>query len=210
MNNKIITTAIAASLASILCFAEEAEVAKSKDISLRLSIGTAPSIDTLKNPTGTHPIEEDGASRLELLVVKGLSSEVTSNIGLTFGGGLFLAEYSGYSPTRTTDLSVIGVMTQGGMATKLGNLFIIEGNVYLGLGIAKNETTGFSDGEGLHALYGIKGGIFIAPTKRTKLGFEVGYEGFFQHQGFDAGGGTTYVTYSGDGARGALVFAVNF
>lgn len=192
---------------------EEAVREDSKDFSVRISLGSAPGVDEVEFDGGdTVALSDEGGGRLEVLAVKRFWGKNESKVGGTFGGGLFFGGNSGKDNVGdTVDLSVFGVMIQGGVAVKAGDRVVLEFGPYLGVGIAENEVTGFSSGTGAYGLFGVKGGVFVLLGERFELGLELGYEGFAQSQEFDDGfGGTIDSTWSGGGVRGALVAVIKF
>ena len=218
MKRNIITTATAVSIASGLCFAEKSEVTKLKDLSLRVSLGNAPGIEDFEDSRGfdNHVKDADYGSRIEILAVKRWWGESNQNIGGSIGGGIFvgrhtLSETGTISGDLNVDLTIFGGIIQGGFIAKAGKNFVFEVGPYLGLGIAYNETTGYTDSTGSYGLFGIKGGAFILPSENIEIGLELGYEGFEHKQDYKDGfGGTVDVTFSGSGPRVAAVFVVKF
>ncbi len=94
---------------------------------------------------------------------------------------------------------------------KAGEKVVFEVAPYLGLGVASNETTGYTSGTGSYGLFGVKGSAFVLLGDNVELGLELGYEGFSHDQEFDLGGGfTETVTFSGSGPRVAAVLAIKF
>ena len=131
------------------------------------------------------------------------------------GQGFFFASASGKDnedPSDVTefDLSAFGVMGQGGVAYKLGDLLVLEVQPYLGVGGANVEITGFTDGDAVYFMYGIKGGAFIALGKSVELGVEVGYQGISSEVELTIGSVTRDLTMSGDGLHASAVLAIKF
>lgn len=210
-NTVMIATAMTVFMASGLCFAEETADAGTKDFSLRVSLGNAPGIDEVEDNTGTYSVNDDGGSRIEILAVKRWWGKGSPSVGGSFGGGLFFGHHAMSEPLLDVDLTVFGVMLQGGFIARAGDLCAFEVGPYLGIGIANNETTGYSDGTGSYGLFGLKGGAFFLLGESVELGLELGYEGFAHEQEYDIGMGVTEdVTFSGSGARVAAVLAVKF
>ncbi len=210
MKRNIITTAIAVSLVAGVCVAEETEVKESKDFSLRVSLGNAPGIDEVKDSTETNSVNDDGGARVEVLAVKRWWSQNNPNIGGSFGGGIFFGNHALSDSGMEVDLTTFGGMIQGGFIAKAGENFVFEVGPYLGIGIANNETTGYSDGTGSYGLFGVKAGAFVLLGDNIELGLELGYEGFAHEQEYKDGSGTEDVTFRGNGPRIAAVLAVKF
>jgi hypothetical protein len=186
---------------------------ESKDFSLRVSLGSAPGIDTFDaGIVGDLPIDADTGGQLELLAVQRFWSKKNPAIGGVFGGGIFFANNSGTETGGTDEakLSAFGIMGQGGIAAKLGDYVVVEAMPYLGLGGASVEITGFTDGGAPYVMYGVKGGMLVLLGDTIELGIEVGYHGFSSEVELDFGGPTVDATLSGSGVRGALVLAVKF
>jgi len=185
----------------------------SKDFSLRIAYGTVPGVSEAKidgGPTLSGDAEMGG--RLEILAVKRFFGENDSTVGGMFGGGGFISGgQSGKYGGNEVTISAFGGMIQGGVAIKLGERFVLEAGPYLGIGGANVELTGFDDGSGPYAFFGVKAGAFIMLGERVDLGLELGYEGFAQKQEFsDSFGNTADVTFTGNGARVAIVLAIKF
>lgn len=212
MKHNIIATAIAVSLSAGVCFAEDVEEAKSKDFSIRVSIGNAPGIDEVEDSTGSGSVDDDGGSRVEVLAVKRWWSKNNPNIGGSFGGGIFIGSHALSDSGIEVDLTTFGVLLQGGFIAKAGDNFVFEVGPYLGIGVAENETTGYtSEGRGSYGLFGVKGGAFVLLGENVELGLELGYEAFSHEQEYEGGWiGNEDVTFSGSGGHVAAVLAVKF
>lgn len=213
MKNYIKGIVVFAMACGMSAIGEETTTEKvSKDFSVRVSLGSAPGVEEWEAILGTEAVDEDGGGRLEILAVKRWWWENNPNIGGTFGGGIFFSGHRGKEPggTDTIDLSAFGGMIQGGFAMKVGDIVVLELTPYGGIGGAKNETTGFTAGNGPYYFLGIKGGVFVALGNSFELGLELGYESFDQDQELKIGGTTYDTTVSGSGVRGALVASILF
>ncbi|MEI6890659.1 MAG: hypothetical protein V5783_00680 [Pontiella sp.] len=212
MTRNIITTAIAVSLVAGVCVAEETEVKESKDFSIRVSLGNAPGIDEVESSGGSGSINDDGGARVEIIAVKRWWGKSNSNIGGSFGGGVFFGNHALSDGGIEVDLTTFGVLLQGGFIAKAGDHIVLEVGPYLGIGIADNETSGYSgSGTGSYGLFGVKGGAFFLLGSKVELGLELGYEAFSHEQEYDGGWiGNEDVTFSGSGVHVAAVFAVKF
>ena len=189
---------------------EEAVEKTSKDFSIRVSLGSAPGIDSYGDFSQTS-VSDDGGGRVELLAVKRFWGKSNPNIGGTLGGGIFYAGHSGSGSGFQSDLSAFGGMLQGGLAMKAGEKVVFEVGPYLGIGVAENKISSLNSGEGPYGFLGVKGGVFVLLGSRFELGLELGYEGFVQDQEFDNRFGRSFhATFSGHGPRAALVAAVKF
>ena len=212
MNHKVINSAIVALVwLSTSNLAPAGTGSNLDDVSIRMSLGIAPGIDEVDDSSGSYDANDDGGSRLEILGVQRFWSKNNPNIGGSFGGGIFFGDHALEENDFEVDLTTFGAMIQGGVIVKAGEGFVLEFGPYLGFGIADNETTGFSDGTGPYALFGVKGGAFILLNENIELGVDLGYEGFSHKQEYeDRFGRDEDVTYNGSGAHVALVLAVNF
>jgi len=176
---------------------------------MRVSLGVAPGVGEGEGLGMDFPIEDDTGGQLELL----LASRHWQNplFAGCLGGGVFVAGNSGKEADSNDefDLAAFGVMGQGGVAYKIGDM-VLELQPYLGVGGANVEITGFADGGGTYFLYGFKGGAFVALGSSVELGLEVGYQGFSSEVELDFGGVTTDLTLSGEGLRASGVLSVKF
>lgn len=209
MKDAIMVTAIAVTLAAGVCFAEDTETSKSRDFSFRVSAGSAPGTDEFEVDGfgGTQSLDSDDGARIEIVAVKRFWKSNESRIGGTFGGGMFYAEHSGTDVVGDeVDTQALGLLLQGGLAVKAGEIVVIEAGPYLGLGVAYTEVDGFDDGYGAYALFGLKAGAFLSLGEYIELGLEAGYESFATEPelvGVD-------ILFSGTGARVAGVLAIKF
>ncbi|MEE9368405.1 MAG: hypothetical protein V3V05_06030 [Pontiella sp.] len=188
---------------------------KSKDFSLRVSVGSAPGIDEGEVLGMTFPVDADNGSQIEFLAVKRFWSKNHPAIGGVFGGGIFIANNSGVdadpSSSAKFDLSAFGIMGQGGLAVKLGKHIVVEASPYLGLGGASVEITNFTDGGAVYVMYGLKGGIFVLLGQSIELGIEGSIHGFSSDVELELSPGlTTDLTLTGSGPSVAAVLAVKF
>ncbi len=200
-------------IAGIICVsAFGADETTKSDFGIRVSLGSAPGVNKLEvDGGGSVSVSEDGGGQLEILAVKRFWGDDESTVGGVLGGGVFFAGNSGGLGGGSFDLAAFGVMVQGGLAVRSGDVFVFELGPYLGIGGARQEITGFSDGSGGYAMYGIKGGAFFMLGSNVELGLELGYGGFSSDVEFDFGGGVKADgTISGDGGNAALVFGVTF
>jgi hypothetical protein len=211
MKCKVIAIAITTVLSLSVCIAEESEASKTKDFSVRVSLGSAPGIDEVEDSTGSGSVNDDGGARIEILAVKRWWGGNSKNIGGSFGGGIFVGSHALSDSGIKVDLTTYGAMFQGGFIAKAGDYVVLEVGPYLGFGVAANETTGYDTGMGAYGLFGVKGGAFVLLGSNIELGLELGYEGFSHEQEYEGGWiGNETVTFSGSGAHFAAVLAVKF
>ena len=196
-------------ICGMVAYGEEVELERVKDMSIRISLGSAPGIDEVEDSTGSGSVDDDGGARVEVLFVKRWLGD--NPVGGFLGGGLFIGSHALSDSGVEVDLTTFGGMIAGGFVGKIGNAFTYEVGPYLGLGIAENETTGYESGSGSYAFFGVKGGAFVSLGDSIELGLELGYEGFSHEQEYEGGWlGNETVTFSGSGAHVAAVLAVKF
>ncbi len=189
----------------------EASVASGNTGSIRITLGSAPGIDELEASGSTESVNDDGGGRLEMLYVHRFWGRNDSSVGGMLGGGIFFGNHALSDSGVDVDLTTYGLLLQGGVAAKAGDNVVLELGPYLGIGIAENDTTGYSDGTGGYGLFGIKAGAFALLGDHIELGLELGYEGFSHEQEYDNGWlGSETVTFSGSGAHVAGVLAITF
>lgn len=187
-----------------------ADKMKSNELELRMSLGNAPGVEELDlDGAGTSSLDDDGGGELDFLVVNRFWASEDAPVCGVLGGGIFFAGHSGTVGSNKVDLSAFGLMAQGGLAARAADFVVFEFGPYLGIGVAEQEITGFSDGRGAYVMYGLKGGAFFSLGSNIELGLEVGYGGFANNVEFDVGGGLTQDgTFTGDGAKAAVVLSV--
>lgn len=215
--NRIITTTITIFLAVGVCLAESPQT-KSKNTSLRVTLGSAPGVEKGKSSgvvSASGPIGDDGGARLEIMGIKRSWSESNPDIGGMFGAGLFIGGNKGEDEGSSIDILPIGGIFQGGVVYKAHDTLIFEAGPYVGLGIAVTDTViegvgEFTNQTGPYVLYGIKGGVLFQVSASVELGFELGYEGFSMEQEYEYLGSTFDATYSGHGGRISGVLGIKF
>jgi hypothetical protein len=184
------------------------------DHGIRISLGMAPGISEGEIMGMTFPIDDDTGGQLEVLYTRRHWTKSNPNFAGIWGAGVFFAGNSGSDNDPVDpwdyDLSAFGVLGQGGVAYKIGDILVLEAQPYFGLGGANVEITEFSDGGATYFLYGIKGGAFVALGKAVELGVEVGYQGFSSEVELDFGGPTADLTLTGDGLHASAVLAIKF
>ncbi len=215
MKRNIITTAIVVSMVTGLCFAEETEVEKAKDKSVRISIGNTPGIDEIEASGRSVDAPDEGGVSIQVLGTQRFWSQNNPAIGGVFGGGLFLSTHSASEGGESIDTTAFGGIIEGGLAVKAGENFVFELLPFIGAGIGSNDldvpALGLDDsGTGLYLMYGIKGGAFFSVSDSVELGLEAGLYAFDQDQEIEMFGVTEDFTFSGSGASVSLVCAVKF
>lgn len=195
-------------------WAEEATAKSDNDHGIRISLGVAPGINEGEIMGSNFVIEDDTGGQIEVLYQRRHWTKDNPNFAGIWGAGLFYANASGtdtIAPVYDYDLTAFGIMGQGGVAWKIGDIVVIEAQPYLGLGVANAQITGFTDGGATYVMYGIKGGVFVELGKSFELGAEVGYQGISSTVELDFGGGDTEdLELTGDGLHAALVLAIKF
>jgi hypothetical protein len=194
-------------------WAEEVAAKTDKDHGIRVSLGVAPGINEGEIMGFTGAFDDDAGGQIEVLYQRRHWTKNNPNFAGIWGAGLFIASASGTdaeNPDFEVDLTAFGIMGQGGVAYKLGDVVVIEAQPYLGLGGANAEITGFTDGGASYVMYGIKGGVFVELGKSFELGAEVGYQGISSTVELDFGGPTADLELTGDGLHAALVLAIKF
>ena len=194
-------------------WSEEAAEKSDKDHGIRVSLGAAPGINEGEIMGSNFDIEDDTGGQIEVLYQRRHWTKDNPNFAGIWGAGIFFASASGTDnivPVYDYDLTAFGIMGQGGVAWKIGDIVVIEAQPYLGLGGASVEITDFSDGSAPYWMYGIKGGVFVELGKSFELGAEVGYQGISSTVELDFGGPTEDLELTGDGLHAALVLAIKF
>lgn len=218
MNSYIKCIALLITFGAFTSFAEEptasteADGKKSNNNSIRVRISSAPGIDTIEDSTGSYDLDGDGGSRIDVMYAGRFWGKNDSKVGGVIAGGVFLGSHSGsLLGVEVTDLTTFGGIFEGGVAFKAGESVVFEITPYIGLGVADNETIGYTSGNGPIVIYGINGSIFVLLSDNIELGLQAGVGGFSHDQDFDNGfGGTETVTFSGSGGTIGGVLVVKF
>lgn len=193
-------------------FAEEvAGETVEKDHGIRVSLGYASGINEVGIDGLSAPVDDDNGGVLEVLYQRRHWSDVEDTFCGTWGAGFFFAGHSGSESTVSAefDMSAFGIMGQGGVAFKAGDIVVFEVQPYLGVGAANLEASmgGMTDDEsGAYAVFGIKAGAFFKVSKSIELGIEAGYQ---SHAGVADVDGIE-IDYTGDGLRANGVIAIKF
>ncbi|MDF7798107.1 hypothetical protein P4C99_01435 [Pontiellaceae bacterium B1224] len=192
-------------------WADEDAMQKKNDISVRISVGTAPGITEEDIEGINHPCDEEDGWQLEALAVKRIWFKKNPNFGYTLGGGLFVSSFGG---TRTDngdeyDADVFGITGQIGLAYQIGKYIIVEGTPYFGFGFGQVDLNG-SDGGLMYTSYGVKGGLYLLLSEKIELGFEAGYQGFSSEYSLETVLGEYEVDLTGDGPLYSAVLAIKF
>lgn len=220
--NTIVGVAVVAMGLSALAADEITEVSSKsdKDMGIRVSLGVAPEITEVEFPGVTFNAEGDAGGQFEVLFVRRHWSKTNPDFAWIWGAGLFFSSSNGTDDDDLDpweyDLATFGILGQGGVAYRIGNIVVLEAQPYLGVGGASLEAqdaSGFEvlDGTASYFLFGIKAGAFVEITDNIELGVEVGYQGFNAETEVEDLIGFNYdLILSGNGLHAAGVIAFKF
>jgi len=181
-----------------------------KDMGIRISFGVAPGINEVEAGGSSASVQDDAGGQIEVLFERRHWTKNNPNFAGIWGAGLFLASASATGGGDKVELSAFGIMGQGGVAWRVGDIVVFEVQPYFGVGGASVELTGFTDGSAPYFMYGAKGGIFVELGKSFELGVEVGYQAFSSTVELEYLSYTEDLTLTGDGLHASLVASIKF